>query len=186
MKTVINSFNHAISGIMQAFKLEKNMKIHFVLMVAVIITAVMTHVTRFELIALVISLARSISSTSFRHLRPKFSTFAFLRLNMHRWRTVKGGSMSNVPVPAYLQSFFRLIWVIPTTVWITTIHSRACQLELRVALQLPDYFNFKLLAGGLIDLNGGFVYNLRNGNNPAQARAYACLDPRRVIGSVRR
>ena len=36
----------------------------------------------------------------------------------------------------------------------------------------PITSNFKLLAGGLIDLNGGFVYNLRNGNNPAQARAY--------------
>ncbi|MBE6283629.1 MAG: DUF3316 domain-containing protein [Mediterranea massiliensis] len=37
----------------------------------------------------------------------------------------------------------------------------------------PITDNFKLLAGGLLDLNGGFVYNMRNGNNPAQARLYA-------------
>lgn len=36
--------------------------------------------------------------------------------------------------------------------------------------------NFKLLAGGLADVNGGFVYNLRNTNNPASARAYINLD----------
>ena len=35
----------------------------------------------------------------------------------------------------------------------------------------PITSNFKLLAGGLADLNGGFVYNLRNTNNPASARA---------------
>ncbi len=36
--------------------------------------------------------------------------------------------------------------------------------------------NFKLLAGGLADMNGGFVYNLRNTNNPASAKAYINLD----------
>lgn len=35
--------------------------------------------------------------------------------------------------------------------------------------------NFTLLAGAVADLNGGFVYNLRNGNNPASARAYINL-----------
>ena len=39
----------------------------------------------------------------------------------------------------------------------------------------PITSNFKLLAGGVGDFNGGFVYNLRNGNNPAQARAYINL-----------
>jgi len=35
--------------------------------------------------------------------------------------------------------------------------------------------NLKLLAGSMIDLNGGFIYNLRNSNNPASARAYINL-----------
>lgn len=32
--------------------------------------------------------------------------------------------------------------------------------------------SFKLLAGPDIDLNGGMIYNLRNSNNPVQAKAY--------------
>lgn len=36
--------------------------------------------------------------------------------------------------------------------------------------------NFKILAGALGDFNAGFVYNLRNSNNPASARAYINLD----------
>lgn len=40
---------------------------------------------------------------------------------------------------------------------------------------LPLSENFKILAGGGSDLNGGFVYNLHNSNNPASVRAYLNL-----------
>lgn len=36
--------------------------------------------------------------------------------------------------------------------------------------------NFKLMAGGLADMNGGVVYNPRNSNNPASAKAFVDLD----------
>lgn len=42
-------------------------------------------------------------------------------------------------------------------------------------VRFPLTHRFCLLAGGMGDLNGGFVYNLRNGNNPAQGRAYASV-----------
>ena len=54
---LVNSFNHAINGIVHAFRIEKNLKIHFIVAVAVIIAAILTHVTRFELIALVLCIA---------------------------------------------------------------------------------------------------------------------------------
>ena len=36
--------------------------------------------------------------------------------------------------------------------------------------------NLKLLVGPNLDLNGGMIYNLRNSNNPVNAKAYANLD----------
>ena len=41
--------------------------------------------------------------------------------------------------------------------------------------QFPISENLKLLAGPNLDLNGGMVYNLRNSNNPVNAKAYANL-----------
>lgn len=48
--------------------------------------------------------------------------------------------------------------------WNYAWHYRFCRNE-----------RLKLMAGPVVDLNGGFVYNLRNSNNPAQVRAYANL-----------
>lgn len=56
-KSLMNSFNHAINGFLQSFKMERNMKIHVALAVVVTITALLTQVTRFEMIALVLVIA---------------------------------------------------------------------------------------------------------------------------------
>ncbi len=56
MKKFIDSVNHSLSGIIHAFKTEKNMKIHFGVSFLVILASVLMHVTRFELIAIVISI----------------------------------------------------------------------------------------------------------------------------------
>ena len=41
--------------------------------------------------------------------------------------------------------------------------------------QFRIHENLKLMAGPNLDLNGGMVYNLRNSNNPINAKAYANL-----------
>lgn len=36
--------------------------------------------------------------------------------------------------------------------------------------------NIKILFGPMMDLNAGFIYNMRNSNNPAQAKCYGSID----------
>ena len=47
-KNIINSFKYAFEGIFTAFKAEKNMKIHFIIMLLVIILGIMLKISRVE------------------------------------------------------------------------------------------------------------------------------------------
>lgn len=48
------SFNHAINGFLHSFKMERNMRAHVIVAIAVIVAALVTHVTRYEMMALAI------------------------------------------------------------------------------------------------------------------------------------
>jgi diacylglycerol kinase (ATP) len=55
--SIIESFNFAIEGLVHVLRTQRNMRVHFVVAVAVIIVAVLVGVSRIELIALLISIA---------------------------------------------------------------------------------------------------------------------------------
>ena len=53
---IINSFHYAINGFLHSFKMERNMRYHVVFAVLAIITGLVTHITRFEMIAIVLAI----------------------------------------------------------------------------------------------------------------------------------
>ena len=55
MKKIINSFKYAINGIISAFKTEKNMKIHVLVMILVIILGIVMKLTNIEWIICILS-----------------------------------------------------------------------------------------------------------------------------------
>ena len=55
-QTIFDSFNNAFEGIIHALRTQRNLRIHFVVAVGVIVFAVIVSVTRIELIALLISI----------------------------------------------------------------------------------------------------------------------------------
>jgi diacylglycerol kinase (ATP) len=55
--SLIESFNHAIEGIIHVLRTHRNMRVHFAVAIAVLIAAVWYGVTRFELIALMLAIA---------------------------------------------------------------------------------------------------------------------------------
>lgn len=54
MKKLINSFKYAIQGILTSFKTEKNMKIHILIMILVIIAGLLLKINKLEWIICII------------------------------------------------------------------------------------------------------------------------------------
>ena len=57
MKRFIKSTNHALAGLVHAFKSEGNMRIHFVAAIFAVVAGVLTSITRFEMMALCITIS---------------------------------------------------------------------------------------------------------------------------------
>src|ERR1700693_3432682 len=55
--TLIDSFNYAIEGLIHVLRTHRNMRIHFAIAIGVMVGAVWAGVNRFELIALLLSIA---------------------------------------------------------------------------------------------------------------------------------
>ena len=64
-KKLINSFKYAFTGIVTSFKTERNMKIHILVMMLVIITGIIFKVSTLDWIILVIMFALVISAELF-------------------------------------------------------------------------------------------------------------------------
>ncbi len=55
--SLLHSFNYAFEGVIHVLRTQRNMRIHFMIAAGVLIAAVITGVQRFELIALLLSIA---------------------------------------------------------------------------------------------------------------------------------
>lgn len=64
-KKIINSFKYAIEGIISSFKTERNMKIHVLIMLLVIVAGILLKVSLLEWIILVIMISLVISAELF-------------------------------------------------------------------------------------------------------------------------
>lgn len=54
---LIRSFNYAINGLIYSFKTQLNMRIHFIIAIAVLILAVLVHVSKIELLIIFFAIA---------------------------------------------------------------------------------------------------------------------------------
>ena len=64
-RTMLESFNSAIEGILYVLKTQKNMRIHFILALGILITSLFLELTKIELIALAFAIAFVVVSEVF-------------------------------------------------------------------------------------------------------------------------
>ncbi|MFO7153474.1 MAG: diacylglycerol kinase [Caldicoprobacter oshimai] len=64
-RNIIDSFNNAIKGLIHGFKAERNIKIHFVIALLVLIAAVLADLSKLEVILLFITIAMVIAAELF-------------------------------------------------------------------------------------------------------------------------
>src|ERR671936_2285703 len=55
--SILESFNYAFEGVIHVLRTQRNLRLHFLIAVVVLIAAVAVGVTRFELIALLLAIA---------------------------------------------------------------------------------------------------------------------------------
>ena len=55
---IIKAFNAAIEGIIYTFKFERNMKIHYIIAVAVLIISLRFDLNKFEMMILILSISQ--------------------------------------------------------------------------------------------------------------------------------
>ena len=147
------SVNHAINGVLHSFKMERNMRNHVVAAVLVIVTALVTHVTRFEMIALVIVIAFVFSAELFNTAVEAVVDLVVGRTYSELAKTAKDVSAGAVLIAAmsslvvgYLV-FFRKIYNLPSV-------------GLHYVNQLPAYLTFAallLVFLGVIILKSRFI-----------------------------
>lgn len=65
MKKIINSFKYALQGFIQAFKSEKNMKIHIIITILVIIAAIILKISLIDWIISIVLISMVIAAELF-------------------------------------------------------------------------------------------------------------------------
>lgn len=65
VKKIVNSFKYAFEGFVSSFKTEKNMKIHIIIMILVIIAGILLKINKYEWIICIICFALVIGGELF-------------------------------------------------------------------------------------------------------------------------